>query len=72
MVGNAKAILKRYMTSMPLYPEIPAKSIRFFESLPGHCWNFVDFVMIAAFSLLPDISDSNAFSSSLRFGFNNQ
>ena len=33
MVGNAKAIPKRYMTSMQLYPEIPAKSIgTFFES----------------------------------------
>ena len=57
---------------MPLYPEIPAKSIRFFESQTGHSWNFINFVMIAAFSLLPDISDSGAFSSSLRFGFNNQ
>ena len=31
MVGNAKAIPKRYMTSMPLYPEIPAKSIGTFS-----------------------------------------
>ena len=38
MVGNAKAIPKRYMTSMPLYPEIPAKSIGTFLKATVICF----------------------------------
>ncbi len=61
MIGNAKAIPQRYMTSMPLYPEIPAKSIRSFLSQPEHSWNFIDFVLIATFSPRPVISGSSTF-----------
>lgn len=31
MIGNTKAISKRYMDSLFLYPEIPAKSIILFS-----------------------------------------
>ena len=46
---------------MPLYPEIPAKSIRSFLSQPEHSWNFIEFVLITTFSPRPVITGSITF-----------